>query len=66
MTKNINVGLSIVQAMALSKMTNEWQSAYSIRAGLNTLNALVRRGLIEVKYPLGSMAFPRTTKFRRK
>lgn len=45
---------------ALSKCTNEWQSAYEMGVKINTLDALKNRGLIERQYNLGAMAFPRT------
>jgi hypothetical protein len=57
--------LTVVQQKTLDKLTHEWQSSYSLKAGRGTLDALVSRGLADRRYPLGSRAFPRTTEYRR-
>jgi hypothetical protein len=58
--------LTPLQAEALERLTREWQSAYGLRSRLDTLDALVRRGLAERSYEIGSIAFPHTsTKYRR-
>lgn len=46
------------QEEALKKLTNEWQSAYSLQISMGTLNALVRRGLAQISYERGHMFFP--------
>ena len=52
------------QKKTLDKLTNEWQSSYSIKAGRMTLDSLVHKGLAERRYPVGSIAFPATTEYR--
>ncbi len=54
--------LTPAQALALSKITSKWRSAYEIGAGLNTLNALAKKGgLVERRTTsLGSLFSPRT------
>jgi hypothetical protein len=53
------------QQKALDKLTNTWQSRHTLRVGRNTLDSLVERGLADRRYPLGSIAFPDTTEYRR-
>jgi len=38
-------------------------SAYELQVGVNTLEALVRRGLANYTYDLGDMFFPRLRRF---
>ena len=59
--------LSKAQQEALNKLTNEWQSAYSMQVRVDTLGALHRNGLIDCWYDVGSVWSPRTcTKWRLK
>lgn len=62
---NATKPLTATQEAALSKLTRKWASAYELKTSRATLNALVRRGLAENRMPLGSMAFPSTTEYRR-
>ncbi len=58
--------LTPLQAETLERLTNKWESSYGLQARLDTLDALVKRGLAERKYELGSMAFPHSSiKYRR-
>jgi len=41
------------QQRALAKLTKEWQTAELIEESLNVLDALVKRGLADVKYVMG-------------
>ena len=41
--------LSKTQKQALKKLTDKWQSSYTLQEGRNTLNALVRLELAESK-----------------
>lgn len=67
MEKIIKMKLSKTQQRVLEKLTNEWQSSYTLGEGLNTLESLVNKGLIEVKRELGSSFMPRIQiKFRKK
>lgn len=52
--------LSAAQEEAMKKLTNEWQSSYALQVGRNTLDALVRKGLVQVKSGLGSLFSPST------
>ncbi|MAK54688.1 MAG: hypothetical protein CML17_02350 [Pusillimonas sp.] len=56
------------QKEALEKFSDgKWHSAYDVQSGLNTLNALFNKGLLDRKAGLGSMAFPRNgIKFKLK
>ena len=49
------------QQRALAKLTNDWRDAYDLEESRNTLDALVSRKLAEVKYPVGSGFFRRST-----
>ena len=56
----MNNRLSKKQKEAIEKMKEgEWHSAYGLQVGINTLEALVRKGLVRTRYQLGSIAFPR-------
>lgn len=55
----MNEKLSKRQKEAIEKMKDgEWHSAYDLQVGINTLEALVRKGFVRTRYQLGSMAFP--------
>jgi len=52
------------QQSALSKLKKDkWLSSYDLQIGINTLNALVRKGLAVSKRTDGAMAFPRSCIF---
>lgn len=57
--------LSKTQEYALSKLTNEWQSAYDIQNSLGTLKSLVKLDLAEIKVQTGHLFFPRSCTFFR-
>lgn len=53
--------LSQNQIKAFDKMAEGgWHCAYSLQTSMATLNALVNRGLIIRRTPVGSLFFPRT------
>ncbi len=52
--------LSEAQERALGKLTGQWQSAYELQLGLNTLDSLVRKNLVEINAGIGALWFPRT------
>lgn len=53
--------LSPAQERALAKLSDKWQSAYTLQESMNTLDALVRRGLAARNYGgVGSLFSPRT------
>lgn len=58
--------LTPAQKTALSKLTDEWQTAYSLDERLGTLRALVNKGVASSRMPLGSLFFPRNNEFRLK
>lgn len=50
------------QREALAKLADATQAtAYDLRIGMNTLEALEGRGLLTARRGLGSMAFPHTS-----
>ena len=55
------VKLTVAQEAAMKKLTTEWQSPFDLQTGCNTLDALVRRGLVERKAGLGSLFSPATS-----
>jgi hypothetical protein len=58
--------LSPKQMSVYLKMDYTWKSAYELRARLDTLQAIVKKGYAEGYYGLGSSFSPRTgIKFRR-
>lgn len=62
----MNAKLSTAQQAALANCTAYWQSAYEIGASLPTLDALVKRGILEHHASaLGSMFSPRTANHYR-
>lgn len=54
-------GLSGAQRKALLADRTRGNCAYSLRVGLNTLEALRSKGLVLCKAGVGAMAFPHTT-----
>jgi hypothetical protein len=57
----MNKALSSTQQRALDKLKetpDKWRSSYSLQESLSTLDSLARRGLINRRAELGSMAFP--------
>lgn len=54
--------LTPIQKRAFRKLVKArgWVSPYDIQESINTLDSLFRRGLVNRKYELGSMADPRT------
>ena len=51
--------LSKTQAAVLAKMEAEtWHTAYDLQCGINTLDALARRGLVRSRHDLGSIYDP--------
>jgi hypothetical protein len=62
----MNKKLSPKQMNLYIKMDYTWKSAYELRARLDTLQAVVKKGYAESYYGLGSSAFPRSCiMFRR-
>ena len=58
--------LTSAQQSALDGCTDDWQSAYQIGASLATLDALVKRGILEHHASaLGGMFSPRTANYYR-
>ena len=58
--------LTSAQQSALEGCADDWQSAYQIGASLATLDALVKRGILEQRTDaLGGMFSPRTSNFYR-
>ena len=56
-TKDIK--LSKPQKKALEKLSEtQWQSAYKLGIGLNTLQSLLRKELVEANYGAGSFSCP--------
>lgn len=53
--------LSDTQQRTLRKLDSSWKCAYELGESLGTLNALVRKGLVESKGDLGALFFPRTS-----
>lgn len=53
--------LNHLQKSVLLRLSqSEWRSAHIVRAGTTTLDALVSRGLVDVRYDqLGAIAMPR-------
>ncbi len=48
------------QKMALARLSDSASCAYTIPAGLNTLEALERRGLVSARRGVGSISMPHT------
>lgn len=62
----MNAKLSTAQQAAISNCGDDWQSAYQIGASLATLDALVKRGILERRTDaLGAMFSPRTANYYR-
>lgn len=62
-----DIKLSPAQERAMAFLTSEWQGSYALGVGLNTLNALVRKGLAERKAVDGSWFQPHhMIKYRRR
>ncbi len=62
----MNAKLSTAQQAAISNCGDDWQSAYQIGASLATLDALVKRCILERRTDaLGGMFSPRTSNFYR-
>ena len=62
----MNAKLSTAQQAALTNCADGWQSAYRIGASLPTLDALVKRGILEKHTsPYGDIFTPRTSNFYR-
>lgn len=58
--------LTSAQQSALDGCADDWQSAYQIGASLATLDALVKRGILERRTDaLGSIFSPRTANYYR-
>jgi len=58
--------LSPSQQVALARCTTEWQSAYQLQATVATLDALVKRSILERHTDaLGAMFSPRTANHYR-
>jgi len=57
--------LTDAQQRALDKLSDgKWHSAYELRVSRNTLDALVRRGLVEGRHGLGSLFTPSSINYR--
>ncbi len=57
--------LSEAQRKALSHLSSvQGSSAYRMKVGLNTLNALSLRGLVKMDREIGNMAFPHNAIWR--
>lgn len=58
--------LTPTQVEVLSRITEMWQSAYELQASRATLNALVKKGLVQRRGGLGAILDPRTSiQYRR-
>jgi len=58
--------LTPAQQVALARCTAEWQSAYQLRASIATLDALVKRGILQRHTDAhGYMFSPRTANHYR-
>jgi len=58
--------LSDTQKAALATLTDEWKSSYDLQINRRTLQSLVRIGLVENKFHIGSIFSPGTCIFYRK
>lgn len=58
--------LTPAQQVALARCTTDWQSAYDLRATIATLDALVKRGILQRHTDaLGAIYDPRTANYYR-
>jgi len=64
---NANTKLTDPQLTAFCRLSSEWKTPYQLGRGvrIGSLDALVRRGLAEVKHEIGSTAFLHTSTFYR-
>ncbi|MHA2086303.1 MAG: hypothetical protein ACXAB9_11040, partial [Candidatus Thorarchaeota archaeon] len=61
-----DVKLTEPQKLAMARLTKQWTSSYSLGIGRNTLDALVRKGLVERYAGTGSLFSPSIAiKYRR-
>ena len=59
--------LSPAQERAMAFLASEWRGSYDLGIGLNTLDALVRKGLADRKVLVGSSFLPHhRIKYRRR
>jgi len=64
----MKIPITIIQFQIIRRMAScQWFTPYKLQCSIATLNALVRKGIVERKNEIGCSFFPRTnTNFRLK